>query len=50
VDAAWAFASLRHAPIQQTEALKAQNPAAYLLAIQRDLIPPSLLRRVTRFT
>ncbi|MFJ4980318.1 DUF6236 family protein [Streptomyces coeruleorubidus] len=50
VGAALAFASLRHTHIQQTKALKAQNPAAYLLAIQRGLTPPSLLRRITRFT
>ncbi|MFE7275976.1 DUF6236 family protein [Streptomyces sp. NPDC057623] len=50
VGAALAFASLRHTHAQQTRALKAQNPAAYLLAVQRGLTPPSLLRRITRFT
>ncbi|WP_157869306.1 DUF6236 family protein [Streptomyces hirsutus] len=50
VGAALTFANLRHTHIQQTKALKAQNPAAYLLAVQRGLTPPSLLRRITRFT
>ncbi|MGY3206325.1 DUF6236 family protein [Streptomyces sp. TE5632] len=50
VGAALTFTSLRHTHIQQTKALKAQNPAAYLLAVQRGLTPPSLLRRITRFT
>ncbi|MGW2463906.1 DUF6236 family protein [Streptomyces sp. NPDC001761] len=50
VGAALAFASLRHTHRQQTKALKVQNPAAYLLAIQQGLTPPSLLRRITRFT
>ncbi|MEU3491120.1 DUF6236 family protein [Streptomyces massasporeus] len=49
VGAVWAFAILRHTHIQQAEALKAQNPAACLLAIQCDLTPPPLLRRITRF-
>jgi hypothetical protein len=50
VGAALTFANLRHTHVQQTKALKAQNPAAYLLAIQRGLTPTSLLRRITRFT
>ncbi|MER6623016.1 DUF6236 family protein [Streptomyces sp. NPDC000931] len=50
VGAALTLANLRHTHIQQTKALKAQNPAAYLLAVQRGLTPPSLLRRITRFT
>ncbi|WP_333772410.1 DUF6236 family protein [Streptomyces sp. IBSBF 3136] len=48
VGAALAFASLRYTHRQQTKALKAQSPAAYLLAVQQGLTPPSLLRRITR--
>ncbi len=48
--AALAFAGLRHTHRQQTTVLKAQNPAAFLLAIQQGLTPPSFLRRITRFT
>ncbi|MER6631094.1 DUF6236 family protein [Streptomyces sp. NPDC000987] len=50
VGAALSLTSLRHTHVQQTKALKAQNPAAYLLAVQRGLTPPSLLRRIIRFT
>ncbi|MFE7217050.1 DUF6236 family protein [Streptomyces sp. NPDC057611] len=50
VGAALALAGLRHTHRQQTKALKAQNPAAYLLAVQQGLTPPTLLRRITRFT
>ncbi|MFJ8186551.1 DUF6236 family protein [Streptomyces sp. NPDC096105] len=50
VGAALTFAKLRPTHIQQTKALKTQNPAAYLLAVQRGPTPPSLLRRITRFT
>ncbi|MDX3797733.1 DUF6236 family protein [Streptomyces sp. AK04-3B] len=50
VGAALAFASLRHTQVHRAREVRAQNPAAYLLSVQRGLTPPSLLRRITRFT
>ncbi|MGW2238271.1 DUF6236 family protein [Streptomyces sp. NPDC001759] len=46
--AALGFMNVRHTHKQQVKGLKAGNPAAYLLSVQRGLKPQSLLRQITR--
>jgi uncharacterized protein DUF6236 len=48
VGAALAVLNARHTHGQQVKDLKAGNPAAYLLSVQRGLQPRSLLRKITR--
>ncbi|MEU8949383.1 DUF6236 family protein [Streptomyces sp. NPDC048489] len=48
IGAALAVVNARHTHKQQAKDLKAGNPAAYLLSVQRGLQPRSLLRRITR--
>ncbi|MEU1036712.1 DUF6236 family protein [Streptomyces mirabilis] len=46
VGAALAVVDARHTHKQQVKVLKAGNPAAYLLSVQRGLQPRSLLRKI----
>ncbi|WP_330301576.1 MULTISPECIES: DUF6236 family protein [unclassified Streptomyces] len=46
VGAALAVVGARHTHKQQVKVLKAGNPAAYLLSVQRGLQPRSLLRKI----